>query len=305
MIYLTFYVEDLTTVRLVYDQIQVQSSDYAAGPFTTVTGTGVAPSIFPIDISTGTSPFTASDSDGEASTWYRSRYYSTASLQVSGWSDPILGEEGVIYYSPLYPPEVAYGTDDQLVIDRIRRLIGDPVGLRREYGDEALSSVHFDNKTYSLDEKGWPVDVHVANVPYSSSTDPAVNGYRYLVFESDITVTTWSGCTEYGIDVWYYTFRNSDREIMEAYDTCPPPVGLTITTANSEAYMLQTAYELLYSELLLDTTEDGAEIRDEGTAYNATTGQEIKRRMLEGLKKRLDDLVTSLRLTGITGILVD
>jgi hypothetical protein len=179
------------------------------------------------------------------------------------------------------------------------------VGLRREYGETAASSIHTDNVTYEMDEKGWPASISVSGTSMTNSTDPVVNGYRFLVFDNDISNTIWVGCIEYGIDIWYYTFRWSDREIMEAYDNCPPPVGLTTATATAEAYMLQTAVELLYSEVWEASVEDGAVITDEGSRYDPSPGLDTRKSLLDNLQKKLDKLIQSLLLTGISGVLID
>lgn len=301
MITLTFTVDDINTVLQVYNRIQVARSSTETGTYTVVSGTG-----FPITLLSSVSSYEVTDTTGEATDWYKSRYYSTSTLTYSSWSDPVLGSTGDLFYNPLYPEEVSYGTAEKLVINRIRRLIGDPVGLRRDSGTEAASAIHFDNRTFELDEKGWPVSVYMGGMPFNSSKhNPSVNGYRYLRFSQDIDDTTWSGCTEYGADIWYYTFRHSDREIMYAYDTCPIPTGLTTANVTSEAYMLKTAYELLYSEFWEDTGEDGAVITDEGTRYDPSPGLDNRRQLLDRLKKRLDELVQSLTLTGITGVLID
>ncbi len=312
---LSFTVSDVNTVKLIYDYIEVARSDTdslpatlsgGGGPYALLPGAGL-PVVdgHPIFLETGTTNYSIYDEYGLTTSWYISRYVNYTTSAYSGWSDPVLGEPGDLFYNPLFPPEIAYGTADQLVIDRIRRLIGDPLGLRREYGDEASSSIHFDNKTYELDEKGYPVSVTMAGVQMNDNTDPTINGYRYLRFDEDIATTTWSGGVEYGVDIWYYTFRWADREIMEAYDTCPPPVGLTTLTATSEAYMLQTAIELLYSEVWHDSGEDGAIIADEGSRYSPEPGLATRRALLDSLQKRLDKLVKSLLLTGITGVLID
>lgn len=303
MINLTFTVENIDTVRLIYNRIGVKKSitgQYGAYAYLT----NMVPT--EIELQPAQSVYKAIDNDGEVDHWYISQYYlTTNSGIVSGWSDPVLGEPGDLYHDPLYPPEISYGTADQLIIARIRRLIGDPVGLRREYGEDAASSIHPDNKTYELDEKGWPADVHMGGKDMNKSTDPTINGYRYLRFDEDISITTWSGCVEHGVNIWYYTFRWSDREIMEAYDNCPPPVGLTIITATPEAYMLQTAIELLYSEVWLDSGEDGAVITDEGTRYDPSPGLNTRKALLDNLQKKLDKLIKSLILSGISGVLID
>jgi hypothetical protein len=300
MIRLTITVENISTVIQVYDSIRIRSDLDENADW------GSLSDLTTLSLLAGQSNYSYNDTAGTTATWYSSQYYlTTDSGIVSGWSDPILGEAGDIYYNPLYPPEASYGTADQLVIDRIRRLIGDPVGLRREYGEEAASSIHTDNKTYELDEKGWAASIHMGGVAMNDSNDPVINGYRFLVFNEDISTTTWSGCVEHGVDIWAYTFRWSDREIMEAFDTCPPPVGLTTTTANSEAYMLQTAVELLYSEVWEASVEDGAVVTDEGSRYDPSPGLDTRRELLDNLQKKLDKLTQSLLLTGITGVLID
>ena len=236
---------------------------------------------------------------------HRSRYYSSSTTNYSSWSDPVLGESGDIFYNPLYPAEVSYGTSQRLTIQRIRTLIGDPVGLRRESGDEIAANMHSDHKTYELEEKGWPASVHVATIPYNETTNPTVNGYKYLRFNSDISATTISGGIEYGLDIWYYVFRWSDREIMDTYDNTPPPVPLTTANATAEIYMLACAYDLLSNETWEDSIEDGAVIKDEGSSYDPSPGLKNRDAMLARLKKRLDDAVKAQQLVGIGGVLID
>lgn len=301
MILLSFSVDSLDAVRLVFNQIQVQSSESEIGPFTTVTGVG-----FPIDISTGDSPFKVSDGVGKAETWYQSRYYSTVTGQASSWSDPVLGDTPDICYDPTYPVEIGYDTNDQLIIDRIRRLCGDPIGLKREYNEK--DNIHEGGKVYQLDEKGWPCSITISDlirgidVTYTSTSNPAVNGYRYLNFSNDIT--TLSG-VDLDVNIFYYTFRNSDREIMEAYDNCPPSQGLTTITATPESYMLQVAIDILMQELWEDATEDGAAVKDDVSTYNPEGGQKIRAGLIDKLQKRLDNLVKTLILGGIDGVRVD
>jgi hypothetical protein len=307
MILLTFTVDNINTVIQIYNQILIERGTSESGPFTTVTGVG------PVYLAAGQTIYTENDLTGTATDWYISRYYSSTTGALSDWSDPVLGEPGDIYYNPLFPAEVSYGTQDQLIIDRIRIYIGDPVGLRREYGEEAASSIHPDGKTYEMDNKGWPADVHMNNVAYNTSADPTVNGYRYLRFSDfiDVTVTETivSGCETrtltHGVDIWYYTFRHSDREIMEAYNTCPPPPGLTTATATSEHYMLQTAIDLLMQENWEDVIEDGARIRDEGSSYDPSPGLRMRDDLIDKLQKRLDDAIKASILSGIEGVLID
>lgn len=335
MINLTFTVDNITTVTQVFNRIQIRRlADGVPTPptspvtdlvafsnYTTVSGYDTISSVVgtsDVILHSGYSQYYFTDPDGEAFDWYISRYYSSNSGATSGWADPILGEPGDLYYDPVYPPEIAYGSEDQAIIDRIRLYIGDPIGLRREYGDDALSSIHTDGRTYELDEKGWPCYVTMGGKSYTNTVDPSINGYKFLRFSEfiDDTCITCSGITNLcgedvtreivnGVDIWYYTFRNSDRQIMEAYDSAPPPPGLTTTTATSEAYMLQTSIDILYKELWEDATEDGAAIRDEGSTYDPEPGLKIREQMLDKLKKKLDDLIDVIMLSGIQGVRVD
>jgi len=303
MIRLSFTVDNIATVIQIYNQIRIQRGDAESGPFTTVSGLG------PIDLNSGQTSYIVIDGDGTASNWYKSQYYSTITYSESSWSDPVLGDVGDLFYNPLYPDEVSYGTSQQLVIGRIRKLIGDPLGLNREYGEEAASSIHADGKTYEMDEKGWPVSVFMNGQSYNDSTNPTVNGYKYLIFDDfiDTTSVVCSGtkAIEYGVNIYYYSFRWSDRQILEAYDTTPPPPGLTTTTANSESYMLYTSITLLGSENWNDAIEDGSLVRDEGSSYDPTPGLRFREALLNDLNKKLDAVVKSLILGGISGIRLD
>lgn len=303
MIRLSFVVDNISTVLQVYNQIRIQRGDAVGGPFTTVSGLG------PIDLNSGQTNYIVIDADGTASNWYQSQYYSTITYSESSWSDPVLGDVGDLFYNPLFPDEVNYGTSQKLVIDRIRKLIGDPIGLNREYGEDAASSIHPDGKTYEMDEMGWPVSVFMNGQSYNDSTNPTVNGYKYLIFNDfiDTTSVVCSGTKtlSYGVDIYYYTFRWSCRQIAEAYDSCPPPAGLTTSTASAESYMLYTAITLLSSENWHDAIEDGSDVSDEGSRYSPSPGFDFRKILLVDLNKKLDAVVKSLILGGISGVRLD
>jgi len=336
MISLTFTVGDIANVASLFDRIQIKryisgntippDTPAVEGLYETIvsgidtigcqTGANRTPAI-DIELCTTYNQYYFTDPDGEADDWYISRYYNTGTGATSAWADPILGEPGDIYYNPMYPPEIEYGSEDQQIIDRIRTYIGDPVGLRREYGEDAASSIHPDGKTYELDEKGWPASVNMNGNQYCDTVNPSINGYRYLRFTEFIDVTSTvphptccSGCDDYetvtyGVDIWYYVFRNSDRQIMEAYERCPIPPGLTAANVTVEAYVLQTAINLLYQENWEDAIEDGAVVTDEQSRYDPTPGLRFRNDLLDKLNKQLADLVNGLILRGIEGVLLD
>ena len=334
MISLSFTVDNIATVLTAYNYIQIakyagNEPDQPPNPtedlidWVTVLGSETFP--IPIALHAGQTFYQTYDTDGNFSDWYSSRYIMVTTESgidtisaANGWSSPILGETGDLYYNPEFPREVLYDTDNQRIINRIRLYIGDPLSLIREYGVEAQSSIHPDGKTFQLDQKGWPVFITMGGKSFIDTLNPSVNGYKYLKFQEyiDEVCITCSGITnicgtdtikeiEHGVDIFYHSFRHSDREIMEAYDTVMPPTGLTTVTATSQAYILQTAIDLLRKELWEDATEYGSFIKDEGSSYNPEAGLKIRKMLLDDLKKDLDEVVNSLMLKGITGVRVD
>jgi len=310
---LTVLVDNIETVLLVYNRIQIQratNEDMTDAALLTDLG-AVNGNLSYINLVPNVSSYVAVDSTGTSNHWYQSRYYSsTVSGTYSGWSDPVRGEAADLFYDPCRAKELTNLTEEEeLVLEEIRRLIGDPLDVRREYGEDAASSIHPDGMTYELDEKGWPLCVTMGGVQYVESTNPTINGYRYLIFEETIDTTlivcSGSRAYEYGVDIWYYTFRHSDREIMDAYNSCPVPPGLTEANATSQAYILYTAKRLLQEENWHDAIEDGAEIRDEGSTYDPSPGFNFRKALLDDINDQLDDLIKSLMLRGIEGVRVE
>jgi len=317
MITLTINVNDISSVLQLFDTVQVRrfSGSGSPGPpiniadYTTVSGIDQINSrtnVSNILLSSSYSSYYFVDPDGSGSDWYTSRYYNSSTLSSSGWADPIQGETGDLYHDPMYPPEVSYGTADQRVADRIRLYLGDPIRLERMDGEEDDSGFHYDYRVFELEEKGWPASVNMYGQQYTSINDPVVNGYRFLKFQTaiDNTVVTLSGIN-YAVDVWYYTFRHSDRQIMDAYDNCPPPEGLSVAQTTADIYMLQTAYDLITSEFWEDLNEDGAIIKDDKDSYDPSPGLKHRSEMLDKLKKRLDDAIKVVRLLGTGGVRID
>lgn len=317
MISVTISVDDLTNVMTVFDRVQLlrytgvgtPSDTINLSEYTTISGVDQISSrsgVSDVLLSTSYSQYYFTDPNGLGTDWYISRYYNEASSASSGWSSPILGENGDIYYNPMYPPEVNYGTADKRIIDRIRIWIGDPIGLSRDYGEGSEANLHPDKKVYQLEDYGWPASINMYNVQYTSKTNPVVNGYEYLKFTNpiDTTKVTVSG-VEYTVDVWYYTFRNSDRQIYEAYNTCFPPSPLNETNCTPEVYMLQTAYDLLFMETWEALNEDGAIIKDEADSYNPEPSLKYRADLLGKLKQRLDDAIKSIKLLYSGGVRID
>lgn len=309
---LTIIVDNISQVIQVYDRVQIRRADNELmTDAALLTDLGVVNGgLSYITLSSDTTYYYAVDADGTSDDWYQSRYYhSTTSGVISSWSDAVRGEGADLFYDPCYPPEISMTSSEELVVNEIRLLIGDPKDVNREYGENAASSIHPDGMTYEFDEKGYPLCITMGGVSYNTTADPTVNGYRYLIFEDCINVTevVCSGTCDNtrGVDIWYYTFRNSDRQILEAYNSCPPPPPLNTTNATEQAYILYTAKRLLQQENWHDAIEDGPEISDEGTRYSPRPGFEFRKALLDDLNKQLDDLVQSLILRGIEGVRVE
>lgn len=317
MIEITITVDDINNVLLVFNKIQLMKYTGAGVPpdvidentYTTLSGIDKIndrEGVSDIDMSQSYTQYYFTDPSGLGTDYYISRYFSTSTLAASGWSSPILGETGDIFYNPMYPPEINYGSSDQLVIGHIRRLIGDPIGLRRDHGEEEEYSLSTDRKVYELDETGWPASINMYGTQYTASSDPVVNGYRYLKFTNPITDTyTIVSGIEYNIDVWYYTFRNSDREIMSTYDNSYPPAGLTTTNCTPEIYMLQSAYDLLTMETWEVINEDGSDIDDEGSKYSPAPGIKARDKMIGRLRNRLEAAIKFARGPYNGGVRID
>lgn len=317
---LYFEVPNVDTLLNIYNQIQIIRYTGSLSTPNTPIGepsslsdwvlvTGISPYISPISLSSSSSYYYVYDdeADGNDTVWYASRYIDSSDPEDinSGWSDPILSSSQGMFYNPLYPSEMELTGSNKMVVDRIRTLIGDPVELKREAGEEYEVNIHPDGTVYELSEKGWPVSISMCGTQYNNTNNPRVNGYKYLKFNEDISQFTTVSGVDYNIDVWYYTFRHSDKEILNTYDITPPPFGLNSVNATSEAYILASAIDLVRSEVFLEASESGAEFSDNYTSYNPSPGLSTKNNLLEDLRKQLDKIVTSLKLKGISGVRVD
>jgi len=295
MIQLTVQVADINSVMLVYNRIRIYKSDEREGTYIAI-GT--------IVLIAGTPNYSYSDADGTPDNWYKSTYYNSSSSIESEFSNAVRGTS-TLYHVVTYSPEFTFDTSEQTLLRKIRRYIGDFKGLERLYVEqetgEACSSILEDNKTIDLAEKGWPVYISIDNVQYTTAQDPIVQGYQYLTFSG----TLISGTETKTIEIWYNTFKFSDREIYEAYADAMIPPGLTADTVTQDHLILQASIDLLENMTSEDMVDDGAVIRDDQTLYDPSPGLKERDKTIKRLKKMLDLAVEQYRFYGLEGVLID
>jgi len=306
MIRLTIRVTDIENVILLYSYIRIYRSDARDGTYSHLAYVALVP---------GQSEYIYDDITGTPDYWYKSSYYRDETME-SALSDPAQGTAPTLYTGATYPNEVDFDTDQSTTIRQIRRYIGDFKGLSRIYledcEDDSCNYIHEDGKTLELDEKGWPVYISLRAMSddvaedKTSLSDPTVQGYQYLTFSGSLVSGTQ--CMYSVIDVWYYTFKYSDREVYEAYGDAMIPANVPTDSVTKDHLILQASIDLLENMTSEDMTEDGATIRDDQSLYDPSPGLRERDKTIGRLRKMLDDLVDeSIRnaIIAHTGVLID
>ncbi|MBW1799217.1 MAG: hypothetical protein JRJ85_00675 [Deltaproteobacteria bacterium] len=232
--------------------------------------------------------------------WYRARYEIPVGLAppYSSFSEAIrAGTFSKIFHRISYPDDIDLSDDEDTIINKIRILIGDRKQLIHDYISTCKSRLSDNDHTIEMKDKGWPVYINLNGVEKTRVNDPYIDGYRYLTFSGSI------GASDV-IDIYCYTFRNSDSSINDAYSNVMIPPGLTSATVTQDHFILQTAITLLEGELISDAVDSGVKIRDGDTNYDPTPSFSARQKILDRLRKRLDDLITQYLLAG-GGVLID
>jgi hypothetical protein len=196
-----------------------------------------------------------------------------------------------------YEAEVTLSSDDTIIVNKIRTLIGDEKQVIHDYISTCKSRLADDGCTIEMKDRGWPKSIYWNDVEETNSSGVVVQGYRYLTFSGSIADTDI-------IDMYCYTFRNSDSSINNAYTNAMIPPGLTAATVVADHLILQAAINLLEGELISDSTDSGVKIRDGDTAYDPSSSFVARQKILDRLHKRLDDLITQYLLAQ-GGVLID
>lgn len=297
MVKLTIEVANVDIIMLTYNYIRIYTSDAEYGTYTLLSS---------IPLRAGVSVYNYLHIDGDSDTWYRSSYYNTLTLDEGSLSNAVRGDEPTIFHDPTYPVEYEFTAHEKTIIRKIRRLIGDLIQLRRIYstGDEFCTSIEADEHTINLGEKGWPVYISINNMEYTSLDDPVVQGYQYLTFSGSLVIDDQNPL----VNIWFYTFQYSDREIYEAYGDAMIPPLVPANCVSEDHLMLQAAIDLLENLAAMDIVTDGAMIRDDQTIYDPAAGLRERSKLIDRLRKQLDRLVEECikqGLLGIEGVLID
>jgi hypothetical protein len=238
------------------------------------------------------------DPAGTSDSWYISRYRNTSTGMVSSWSEPAQGGDNPLYHRAIYPTERGFSTSDDLVISKIRNLIGDTKKLAY-YNTEACTELIINDHTMDMGEpKMWPLFVSLDDVEKVSATDPYVDNYRFLTFSGTLTDTS-------DVMVFAETFRFSDVEIYNAYNVCMLPPMLTQQTVTEDHLILQTAIDLLEGELTTDLIDMGAKVKEGDDSFDPTAGFKFRQETLRRLKRRLQQLIDQYMFINTDGVLID
>lgn len=304
MIRLTIQVADIENVLLLYSYIRIYRADSVDGTYSHLSYVTLMP---------GQSEYVYDDITGTPDNWYRSSYYRDESME-SALSNAAHGTSPTLFTGATYPNEVYFSTDQSTVIRKIRRFIGDNKGLARIYLEDCESGscnpIHTDNKTLELNEKGWPVYISLSTISSEEDktglSDPIVQGYKYLTFSGTLIDNTV--CNYDIIDIWYYTFKFSDREIYEAYSDAMIPAHVPSDSVTQDHLVLQASIDLLENMTSDDMVDDGAYIKDDQSSYDPSPGLREREKTIGRLKKMLDDLVDETiknAIINLTGVLID
>jgi len=225
----------------------------------------------------------------------------------------IFSEYTVPESTATYPPEIALSDDDREIVESIRITLGDSGLIERDLYDASdaqsnaacASQIDPAGCTWELEEwKGWPQKVLLNGLEKIDINDPQVIGYRFLSFSGT------SPCITGSLDVYYNSFRFSDREILMAYDRARNLLvacGLTEDQITTEMRIMQAAILLLEGEIR-EVSSGAFKIVDGDTTYDNSSMIRSRTEDLSDLKRKIDYLVECARYAAayaITGCRVD
>jgi len=284
-----------------YSHIKIYRSDYQDGTFLEISDTSTRP-VLDVDVTY----YNFEDATGTSSSWYKTSYYDSVLLVESTLSTASKGIEVELEHVDItYPEEISMTSSDHYHVGRIRHYIGDNKKIVRDYVSPNCTSgyqnISQDGETYQLENRGWPLRVEKDSVSYASTSNPYVTDYSYVTFSGTL-ISTVSGV----LDVWYESFRHSDREILKIFNTSPNPPNVASSAVTTEMQRLISAISIIREELvqLMGETSGSFTLTGE-LSYNPEPLLRQKRALLADLQKKLDELIDEAISANITGVRID
>jgi len=304
----TITVLDATEVAAIFNELVVFKASSVNGPFSELETIGL----------TGVDSYTSLDVNSTPSTYYKAQYSHSVTMVTSVFSDTAqetgnFSEYSVPESTATYPPEIALSAQDREIVESIRVTIGDLGLIERDFFDSSDSNSQFacaaqissDQCTWELMEfKGWPQRVRLDGTDKTSLSDPQVLGYRYLTFSGS------DPCITGTLDIFYNSFRFSDREVLLAYDRANNLLvscGLTTLQITTEMLIMQAAILLLEGELR-EAQQKAVMIRDGDTTYDNSRTIMSRTEDLNDLKNKIREIIECARFNasyGLEGVRID
>lgn len=303
---LTISAPSNAAVGTIFDKIRIFRATGASGPYSMIVELDYA------------SPATYCDLTSTPQLYYKAQYYNSTTMISSVFSEVaqetgIFSEYTVPETTATYPPQIALSDDDREIVESIRITLGDSGIIERDLYNasdpqsNAACAAQIDPAgcTWEMSEwKGWPQKVLLNGIEKTDINDPQVIGYRFLSFSGT------SPCITGSLDVYYNSFRFSDREILMAYDrsrnllvTC----GLTEDRITTEMRIMQASILLLEGEIR-EVSQGAFKIVDGDTTYDNSAMIRSRTEDLSDLKRKIDYLIECARYQAaydITGCRVD
>jgi hypothetical protein len=200
-----------------------------------------------------------------------------------------------LFADTTYPSEITLTAEEEAIVSDIRKLVGDtPQVGYDQYGFVSPDNGPFSSRVfrggtlYKFPERSWPLKVTVSGVDYDDLSDPTVNNYEWLMFST-------SALLESTFEMFYETFKFSDKEIMEAYDQALIILSersIPVSAIPQNLQEVQAAIILLEGQIA--SAPGSIQVTDGRTQFNKSKIADVE--YLTGLRNQLKEMMTNVRM---------